>query len=453
MYGVANCFVLLGLFGSMDTPSAVQSEPFSSPRFASVEPSVTDAPTPSDTRPQPRPALVDINENHTANQPSTNSNSTPTTTALQNQQHNDAMVQAALTQVLNSPSQMQKLLNALQGQSISADMVMHQPHQPQLIGPYDSAHYGNTDGNDTGMDVHTDHTRSSPYDLSAALGNGPPSPFSLSLLGGSGGNASDADQLVPFEKQDERLQKTYQTAAEISHDVDELQSSINSLIQTLGLDSTLGTSGHHEANGNSTSTGNGSNNNGIGVGGEGDMDMFTNINGPDFDFDSFLMDIPRTTDEDGGDLERLAEQLDPTTAVAAVHDPQARLGGTSSEQFHAFLDEVASQDGSDTGLIPGSSHLGFAPVSTPGPAARPAPRPRLGSSHSLSSTLNDVSVPNPSGAARPPTSSATSVLGPTASRGRKRKSEVADAEVHVPPLQAIVAPSSSVAPSKSKRKR
>lgn len=445
------------LFESMDTPSAMPSEPLTSPRFASVEPSVADAPTPADTRPQLPPLQIDNNDNHEPGHP-LNSFTTTTTAAQQSQQNqNDAMVQVALTQVLNSPSQMQKLLHALQNQSISPDMFAHQPQQ-QLIGPYDTAHYG-TD-NSSNMDVHTDHPSTPPYDISAAVANAPPSPFSLSLLGGSDG-ASDVDQLIPFEKHDERLQKTYRTAAEINHDVDELQSSINSLIQTLGLDpGSLDVSGHHErtdgvgdSNGNGTSAINGSsisNGVGVGVGGEGDMDMFPNVNGPDFDFDAFLMDMPRATDDEG-DFERLAERLDPTTAaaVAAAHDPQARLAGRSSEQLHAFLDEVASQDGGDVGPIAGSSHIGFAPIPAPAPGAGAGP------SHSFSSTLpNGVGAP-PSAFTRPPTSSAGPVSGSTASRGRKRKSEVTDVgDVCDSPLpQTTIMPSSSVAPNKSKRKR
>ena len=455
MRGVADCFVLLGLFESMNTPSAVPSEPLMSPRFASVEPSVTDAPTPADTRPQPRPVQIDNNDNH---EPSHPLNSFTTTTAAQESQqnHNDAMVQVALTQVLNSPSQMQKLLHALQSQSISPDMFTHQPQQ-QLIAPYDGTHYGSDNSSNTAMDVHTDHFRTPPYDFSTAVANAPPSPFSLSLLGGGGDDASDADQLIPFEKHDERLEKTYRTAAEINHDVNELQSSINSLIQTLGLDpGSLDVSGHHEhtdgvgdLNGNSTSAMNGSSiSNGVGLGGEGDMDMFTN-NGPDFDFDAFLMDMPRTTDEDEGDLERLAEQLDPAAAaaVAAVHDPQARLAGRSSEQLHAFLDDVASQDRGDVGPIAESSHIGFAPVSAPAPGAG------AGSSHSFSSTLANGVGASPSSFTRPPTSSAGPVSGSTASRGRKRKSEVTDAGDDSPLPQTTITPSSSVATNKSKRKR
>ncbi|KIM58565.1 hypothetical protein SCLCIDRAFT_1218516 [Scleroderma citrinum Foug A] len=443
------------LFESMNTPSAVPSEPLMSPRFASVEPSVTDAPTPADTRPQPRPVQIDNNDNH---EPSHPLNSFTTTTAAQESQqnHNDAMVQVALTQVLNSPSQMQKLLHALQSQSISPDMFAHQPQQ-QLIAPYDGTHYGSDNSSNTAMDVHTDHPRTPPYDFSTAVANAPPSPFSLSLLGGGGDDASDADQLIPFEKHDERLEKTYRTAAEINHDVNELQSSINSLIQTLGLDpGSLDVSGHHEhtdgvgdLNGNSTSAMNGSSiSNGVGLGGEGDMDMFTN-NGPDFDFDAFLMDMPRTTDEDEGDLERLAEQLDPAAAaaVAAVHDPQARLAGRSSEQLHAFLDDVASQDRGDVGPIAGSSHIGFAPVSAPAPGAG------AGSSHSFSSTLANGVGASPSSFTRPPTSSAGPVSGSTASRGRKRKSEVTDAGDDSPLPQTTITPSSSVATNKSKRKR
>ncbi|KAI6046339.1 hypothetical protein EDC04DRAFT_3103317, partial [Pisolithus marmoratus] len=187
----------MSLFGSVDTPKTAPAEPLASPTLASIEPSVNDAP------PQQR--------------------------ALQN--NNDAIVQAALTQVLNSPFHMQKFLHAL-NHSIPNDMFPHQPsqqNQQHLIGPYGGIHNGN--GVDAAMDMNSDRRSNTPsFEVTAPTDV--LSPFTLSLLG----DTSDADQLVPFEKHEERLQKTYHTAAEISNDVDELQSNINSFIQTLGID-------------------------------------------------------------------------------------------------------------------------------------------------------------------------------------------------------------------------
>ncbi|KAI6103664.1 hypothetical protein F5141DRAFT_1132293 [Pisolithus sp. B1] len=438
----------MSLFGSVDTPKTAPSESFASPRFASLEPPMNDAPTPTDTRSQSMPQQPQTHDaRRTSSNPPPSSDSFMTATQQQTpRNNNDAIVQAALTQVLNSPSHMQKLLHALQNQSISSDLFPHQPsqqNQQQLIGPYDGIHYGN--GVNTTVDMHADtHLRTASSDVTAPTSVA--SPFSLSLLGGT----PDADQLMPFEQHEDRLQKTYRTAAEISNDVDELQSNINSFIQTLGIDpGSLDVTNTNHADGVGGSppdrggggSGAVSNNSSI-VGGNnsGDIDMFT---GPDFDFDAFLMDMPRTNDEDA-DFDRLAEHLDPSvTAAATAKESQSKLAGTSSEQLHAFLDEVASQDGSDIVAIPPSIRMSVA-----------APHHNLDHTSIRHSPLQ-LQTPPPSSnanigalAASPPA---------TSGRGRKRKCEVTDTgdvyNVVPPPPTTMNSPTFAASANKTKRKR
>ncbi|KIJ59699.1 hypothetical protein HYDPIDRAFT_32921 [Hydnomerulius pinastri MD-312] len=380
-------------FGSADTPPTAPSETFTSPRFASIEPSVTDVPTPTSS--ETRPLSQDTQPFNPT--PSNSTSTSLTTTTPPPQTTNDTMVQAALTQVLNSPSQMQKLLAALASQSISPE-VFPPPAQneQQLLAPYDPSHYNNMVN--AGLEMPIDNTRvPATYDFSAAANA--PSPFSLSLLGGP----PEGDQLVPFENHDERLQKTYRSAAEITNDVDELQSNIQSLIQSLGIDPTsLDTSLPQPVDGV-----------GGDGGGTGGADMFPSVGGQDFDFDSFLMDMPRAS-EDDGDLDRLAERLDP--AVVASSETSSKLPNASSEQLHAFLDEVASQDGNDLGP------------------------PAHGQLHG-SSILNMAS-------------NSGSVGGQA--RGRKRKSDVisdAGNTYSNQQQQATTTSSSSITGTKSKRKR
>ncbi|KAH7889191.1 hypothetical protein F5I97DRAFT_1934154 [Phlebopus sp. FC_14] len=414
------------LFGSLDTPQT-SSETFGpSPRFASVEPSVSDAPTPAplDTRPgqqDTRPPPVD-------------SISLTTATSPPSQANNDSMVQTALTSVLNSPSQMQKLLAALASQPMPPE-VFPQPtqnHQQQLIAPYDPSLYNNTN---TSLEMRPDNVRvQTPYDFTTTANA--PSPFSLALFGGQ----PDGDQFVPFEKHDEKLQKTYRSAAEITHDVDELQSSIQSLIQSLGIDpATLDTTPHaqqvdrvgggtamHGAAPPATAAGV----NGVGGGG-GDMDMFPNVGGQDFDFDSFLMDMPRTN-EDEGDMDKLAETLDSTNVVS--HETSSKLPNASSEQLHAFLDEVASQDGRE------SSASRQAPVTAQG-----------GQMHGASSSSSTFNATANMNGGEPLTAGG---------RGRKRKSDVMTDGGIPHPIQQPTGTtipsstlSSSITGNKIKRKR
>lgn len=327
---------------------------------------------------------------------------------------------------------MQKLLAALAAQTITPEAFSSpsQPHyQQHLIAP---SPYNNNPQQDTPPinpvpgNVYPNVTASPrlppTFDYTAANAL---SPFTLSLLGGP----SDPDPFI-LQQQGDRLQKTYKTTAEINDDVDELQTNIQSLIQSLGIDPTTLDSGLPPAD---TATG-------VGGGGvtsapppTGDVDMFPPINigtGQDFDFDSFLMDMPRAN-EDDGDLDKLAETLDPSTAFVPKGSDPSKIGNPSSEQLHAFLDEVASQDGTERGGV-GILQLHGQTFRVPAGAASGGP------------PVSGVGVSAGAG---------------SGTRGRKRKSDVIvdGTHTHTPQQGQAATPTaeaaSSITGNRSKRKR
>ncbi|KAG9308399.1 hypothetical protein JVU11DRAFT_11887 [Chiua virens] len=407
------------LFGSMDPPSVAPSEPFIS-RFASVESNLPDAPTPTEPRRPPtqeaRLAASAPPPNATSSTPLSSSTVTPPTPT---QTNNDHIVQTALTSVLNSPTQMQKLLAALASQSIGPEVLppAGQPYHPQhLIAP--SPYNNNPQQHTLGINQGTGNAQpnaTGPGRLPQTFDYTPAnalSPFTLSLLGAP----SDPDPYA-LQQQDDRLQKSYKSTTEINNDVDELQTSIQSLIQSLGIDPTSLDSSIPPAE---TPPGGG------GGGGASapppppsDVDMFPPVNigpGQDFDFDSFLMDMPRASEEDG-DLEKLAERLDPSVVPKA--SDSSKIGSASSEQLHAFLD-VALQDGGGMPPLHG---------------------------------MHAFKVPLETGVA-----SGSGTGTGTGARGRKRKSEVVLDDVHAyAPQEPQGGTTASVTPSitsnKSKRKR
>ena len=328
---------------------------------------------------------------------------------------------------------MQKLLVALAAQSISPDVFSSagQPHHPQHLiapSPYNNNPQQYTPTINPGSGNIQPNATASPrlpstFDYGAANAL---SPFTLSLLG----SPSDPDPFA-LQQQDDRLQKTYKSTAEINNDVDELQSNIQSLIQSLGIDPTTLDSVVPPPE---TVTG-------VGGGGgtsaplpTGDVDMFPPVNlgsSQDFDFDSFLMDMPRANEEDG-DLDKLAERLDPSTVVVPKVSDSSKIGNPSSEQLHAFLDEVASQDGSEGGGV-GVSQIHRSPFKVPVGAANGGPGAVSGVGASLGAGAG----------------------AGTGTRGRKRKSDVIveGAHMYAPQEAQATVAASSITGNRSKRRR
>ncbi|KAG2150647.1 uncharacterized protein EDB93DRAFT_1249657 [Suillus bovinus] len=333
----------MDFFASLDTPSAIPSEYGPScnpsPRFASIEPSLPDAPTPSaDSNTTSCPNTAPINTTATANginpnpsninaAPATSPNtafprpapihhsvSAPaftslTTTSPPPSPQNDALIHAALSQVLSSPVQMQKLITALGGggfsfpgdghaQGIIPQSIMQQPFptQPQPQ-PQPQAQ------------------------LPRAAHKRQPSAT----------NASDGAELAAFEAHDDHLQKTYSTAHEINTDVDSLETNIHSLIQSLGFDpSTFDATDNTQAHLDDP----------YGVGsGQDSFDIGSYLNGMDLAHDAAGHTGQGEEDPDIESL-RLADKLDSSTARGAGVDKKV-----PSEEVHAFLDGVTSQDG------------------------------------------------------------------------------------------------------------
>jgi hypothetical protein len=259
------------------------------------------------------------------------------------------------------------------------------------------------------------------------------------LLSSAIDNSSELSSASSFEpilaENDSRMQKAYRDTTEINQDVDSISTSINSLIESLGLDpallasslsnQTLDMPPQPSASSNATttqarglpslggpagttSTGNGNNNTNVSniphtAGGDNNnntLDPFRST--PEFDFDAFLTEYPSMNTIvqgiHGGDM-------DPAAHIASIVDENGAIdvdagdGGSgnsitdaTAEQQLAFLDEVASQ--SDTNS-----------VKTASPELRPT-------SHSHATTM----LPSNLGAAT------------IAGRGHKRKSDVAELE-------------------------
>jgi len=147
-----------------------------------------------------------------------------------------------------------------------------------------------------------------------------------------------SDQLASYDhlaEDNNRLQKTYRDAAEIEQDVNALHSSINSLIESLGLDPTvMDPSQSQDAHPLEQSAVNPHDTimpSSGGLGDEGDT------SGQDFDFDQFLTDLTRHGDENA-DYTQFADKLDQSTR----NDGSAPINEPSPEQLTAFLDEVQS---------------------------------------------------------------------------------------------------------------
>jgi hypothetical protein len=299
---------------------------------------------------------------HTNTQPqkqnrNQNQNQLTTTSPGPGSQSPDAVLQAAFAQMLQSPGQMQRLLAALAAQSLNPmpeppPPPLHHPHQQeegQLLHygpPVDYARGGAFGGAGAGFHHHQQQQQQQQQQaMSVPVPVISPTllhqPLDLDLSGG--GVESDLAEDAT------RLQKTYRDAAEIEDDVNALHTSINSLIESLGLDPNAIESApngqhqhqhqlqHHQVvDPQDTVISSGGD---LG-GGAGDTST------QDFDFDQFLTDLTRHGDEEATeeDYTHFADTLDPsgvrtTTTNDGVNDS---MNNPSPEQLTAFLDEVQS---------------------------------------------------------------------------------------------------------------
>ncbi|KAH8107095.1 hypothetical protein BXZ70DRAFT_1061152 [Cristinia sonorae] len=167
--------------------------------------------------------------------------------------NDQAAMWAIFQQMLNSPSSMQKIMQALASQQTYPMGNLSDPqHTPLPVSPSELSHVSPT-APSTSQQVTmygpnpydvARYQKNLPFDGSAA---GP----MLSALGPALHRDEDtsATSLEPLLNNATRLQKSYQDAADIESDVDALQLSINSLIEGLGLDpNIIATDEPHEDN-------------------------------------------------------------------------------------------------------------------------------------------------------------------------------------------------------------
>ena len=275
----------------------------------------------------------------------------PTLPPMNGQNAPDAVMwQAALQQMMSNPAQFQRIMQAFANQ---------QPPIPNLTTPSEPPPPSNLS-----------HSAVAAYDPTqtdyARWFNSTPSSSTTAqqpLLAPVPTDESPPIQLLLDESN--RLQKSYRDATEIDADMDMLQSSINSLIQNLGIDpSTLASSSDDSISPISPVGPNPNGTNGIphtngfppplppdpfanganGVGPMGGLDLHGSEAVPDYLLDSLLSQIGDGRVGGGG--------LDyPDMDITDRYDHNARIDGTaiedaSTEQLAAFLDEASvSADG------------------------------------------------------------------------------------------------------------
>ncbi|KAM5532325.1 hypothetical protein V8D89_014004 [Ganoderma adspersum] len=265
----------------------------------------------------------------------------------------DAVWQAAIQHIMSSPSQLQRLMQAFASQqpipSLHPDNVA--PHTgASAVQAYDPS--------------QQDFSRwlnvpSSPIPSASS----PAAPPILAPL-----HTDDHSQLQLLLDDQQRLQKSYRDASEIDADMDMLQSSINSLIQNLGIDPTSITVPPHEEPVSPTSPTSPSH-----PGADGHAngfpvslppDSFTNSlggmhglgDGPDSSQPDYLLDSLLSQIGDGhgvgmgpGGILGGGPMLDGYPDITDHYDHNTRIDGrniddASTEQLTAFLDEAASAD-------------------------------------------------------------------------------------------------------------
>nr|VWP00202.1 Elongator complex protein 3 (EC [Ganoderma boninense] len=266
----------------------------------------------------------------------------------------DAVWQAAIQHMMSSPGQLQRLMQAFVAQQPIAGL------HPENVAPHTSA-----------SAVQAYDPTQQDFSRWFNVPNSPipsaPSPAAPPILAPL--HTDDHSQLQLLLDDQQRLQKSYRDAAEIDADMDMLQTSINSLIQNLGIDPTSiaahppeepvsptsPTSPSHpgadiHTNGFPVSLPPDSFTNGLGgMHGLGD--------GPDSTQPDYLLDSLLSQIGDGhgvgmsphGGLGAGGHMLDDYPDITDHYDHNTRIDGrniddASTEQLTAFLDEAASAD-------------------------------------------------------------------------------------------------------------
>ncbi|RPD66517.1 hypothetical protein L227DRAFT_147093 [Lentinus tigrinus ALCF2SS1-6] len=274
----------------------------------------------------------------------------------------DAMWQAAIQHMMSSPGQFQRLMQAFANQQSIANLPGNLPTDPNLSNTHASAIAAYEPN---ANDYSRWFTPSAPSTSSATM--------SQPLLAPAHSDENNPLQLLLDESN--RLQKSYRDATEIDADMDMLQSSINSLIQNLGIDPTSLAQPHEEPvppmasnppNMNGQPNGPPPQMNGFamhlppesfvnGFGGMNGLDPGgADASQPDHLLDSLLSQIGDGAG--GGGAGVGMDGMDGMPGYPDItdhYDHSARIDGTSiddasTEQLAAFLEEASANSGADS---------------------------------------------------------------------------------------------------------
>ncbi|THH16478.1 hypothetical protein EW146_g4165 [Bondarzewia mesenterica] len=330
-------------FARIETPStaspSIHSEsyspviPLSNPYYANPLPSrITQQPW--NAAPTPSLTSTDANNQMHGNtaleavisqsQPSSSSVPISTnqqlTTTVAPQNSTDATLQTAFQQLIHSPDQLQRFMQALSNASSLQSQSLPVP-------PYTSF-------------PHPQLSQITPY--------GPPLDFSSFTSDPNAANAhallpkaEDGPPLEPLLNGSDHLQKSYKDASEIDADVDALQASINSLIENMGLDPALLAAQQQQQPG------------------EGSRPATPALDiAPDLDFDAFLSLFAQQNAEQPNEHLDNTAQLDSitggtrnTNASEHGNGPGVGIDDAPLEQLHAFMDEVASTSDTSSPIL------------------------------------------------------------------------------------------------------
>jgi hypothetical protein len=224
-------------FASIETPSSI-----SSPVATSPESTIPVTPfSPSAATPSVPPTPFEAPKNESVYAPPVNAaqadappSATSLTTTTPNTLNQDAMVQVALSEMLNSPVQLQRLLAALsaqQGYQIPDQLpppgtIDQQLDQVPLLTPSQSQLTSYDPQLDFSRALHAD--TAFPYTIPDFSSPAPPSTTPDAITA-----------YEPLADHASRVHKTYKDTQEIDKDVNVLQNSINSLIESFGLDPSI----------------------------------------------------------------------------------------------------------------------------------------------------------------------------------------------------------------------
>jgi heat shock transcription factor len=328
-------------FSTLDTPSTIPSTPHSVEAFSQAQ--TLDIPSPPANIPSriidatsesPPPSLANTQRNPTPDAPYSNQTFSDLSQNMLAPipQNSSSSTDAVLQALLNSPQQLQKLLGVL-------NLQQGFPSGPSFEVPQ---HPSSTTAASTGDPSMFSHSPFSPMpssvDLVEPLDD---SPNYLSLL-----RNDDNTSFGPILDNSSKLHKSYRDASDIHADVDALQSSIDALIENLGLnpaglngtatsDATNPPDDDAILNRNQSSSSGGAfyDNN------QHHVPEGSNSSIPDFDVEAFMRELDHqqgTSDIGTTDLSALDENSN---------------ANTLSDRLSAYVDEVNSQsDASSPGV-------------------------------------------------------------------------------------------------------